>query len=112
MSDTNAYQLKRAIANVAASQTDSVIVAAVTGRKIRVIAGWTIAGATATTVVFNTKPGGAGTAITPVIAQGVNSGLVLPNNHDGWFETNKGEGLTVTTGAGSSTGLIVLYNEI
>ena len=104
--------VKRAFANVAASQTDSSIVAAVTGKKIRVLAFYAVAGGTATNLTFNTKPGGAGSAISPAFANGVNGGEVLGPNEYGWFETNSGEGLTVTTGAGSTTGIGVVYVEV
>lgn len=96
-------------ANVAQSQTDSSIVSAVAGYKIRVIAMKAITAGTATNVTFNTKPSGAGTAITCLNPYGANGGEVLPLNDAGWFETNVGEGLTVTTGAGSTTGIQVVY---
>lgn len=98
-----------AFANVAASQTDSSIVAAVAGKVIRVLAVVAVAGGTATNLTFNTKPSGAGTAISPLFANGINGGEVLPFNPSGWFQTNSGEGLTVTTGAGSTTGILVTY---
>lgn len=100
---------KYAVANVAASQTDSVIVAAVAGKKIRVLGTIFACGGTATNLTFNTKPAGAGTAITALWANGINGGAVLPWCAAGWFETNVGDGLTVTTGAGSTTGIQVVY---
>jgi hypothetical protein len=103
--------LKRAIANVNASQTDSSVITAVTGKKLVVLAVFAVAGGTATNLTFNTKPSGAGSAISPLIANGANGGAVLPFNLAGWFETNVGEGLSITTGAGSATGLEVLYIE-
>lgn len=99
----------RAFANVAASQTDSVIKSAVTGKVIRVLAVAAVAGGTATNLTFNTKGSGAGTAISPLFANGINGGEVLPFNPSGWFETASGEALTVTTGAGSTTGILVTY---
>ena len=95
--------------NVAASQTDSAVVAAKTGFKIRVVALYAVAGGTATDLTFNTKPVGAGTAISALLANAANGGLVLGVNEHGWFETNSGEGLSVTTGAGSTTGIGVVY---
>ena len=103
---------KRAFANVAAGQTDSSIVAAVSQKKIRVISVAMVSGATATNVTFNTKPGGAGSAVSPLFANAANSGVVLPVNQWGWFQTSTGEGLTVTTGAGSTTGILVGYLEV
>lgn len=103
---------KFAFANVAASQTDAALVALVATKKIRVHQLIAIAGATATNLTFTTKPGGAGTAITPLFANGINGGEVLPFSPAGWFETAAGEGLSVTTGAGSTTGILVLYTEV
>ncbi len=110
--DGNGVQTRvdlRAIANVAQSQTDSSIIAAVAGKKIRVTAVVAVAGGTATNLTFNSKPAGAGVAISPLFANGINGGEVLPFNPQGWFETVSGEGLTVTTGAGSTTGILVTY---
>lgn len=104
--------VKYAFANVAASQTDSAVVAAVTSKKIRVLSACALAGGTATNLTFNTKPAGAGTAISPLFANGANGGEVLPFSPIGWFETSSGEGLSVTTGTGSTTGIIVSYIEV
>lgn len=106
------YQYKRAKADVAASQTDAAVVAAVTGKKIRVVALVAKAGGTATNATFTTKPAGSGTAISPVFANGANGDTILPFNPMGWFETSAGQGLSVTTGAGSSTGILVGYIEV
>ncbi len=103
---------KFALANVAAGQTDSQVVAAVAGKKIRVLAAVVVAGSTATNITFNTKPAGAGSAISCLLANGANGGAVLPFNPVGWFETAAGQGLTVTTGAGSTTGIQVVYVEV
>lgn len=96
-------------ANVPTATTDSVIVAPVTGRKVRVLQVALVAGATATTVTFNSKPGGAGTAVTANFALGANGVLTLIASDFGWFETNVGEGLTATTGAGSTVGIQIAY---
>ena len=103
---------KFAFANVAASQTDSAIVAAVASKKIRVLALYAVAGGTATDLTFNSKPGGAGSAKSAKFANGANGGEVLPFSPVGWFETVSGEGLSVTTGAGSTTGIGVVYIEV
>ena len=104
--------VKRAFANVSASQTDSVLVAGVAGRIIRVLFWDAVAGATATDLTFNTKGSGNGVAITQKYANGINGGEVENVNPLGWFETNPGESLTVTTGAGSTTGIKVGYIEV
>lgn len=96
--------------SIAASQTDSSLVAAVTGSKIRVLAAVINQGdTTPSAVTFNSKPGGAGSAKYPALKAAANGGFVLPYNPVGWFETNVDEGLSVTTGAGSTTAVSVVY---
>jgi hypothetical protein len=102
-------KVRRAFDNVAASQTDDVLVAAVAGYRIRVLQLYALAGDTATALTFNSKGAGAGTAISPLLANGINGGEVLPFNPHGHFETSPGEGLTVTTGAGAATGIGLQY---
>lgn len=109
---TTALTPKFALLNVAASATDTALVAAVTSKKIRVLAAVFVAGGTATNLTFNSKPAGAGTAKTCLFANAANGGATLPFNQAGWFETVSGEGLSVTTGAGSTTGIQVVYVEV
>jgi hypothetical protein len=104
--------VKTAFGNPAASGTDTALITAVSGKKLRVLAVAVLAGGTATTLTFNSKSGGAGTAISPALANAANGGEILPYNPAGWFETNTGEGLTTTTGAGSATGVLVRYVEV
>lgn len=103
---------KFAFANIAASTTDGAVVAAVASKKIRVLALAAVCGGTATTLVFTSKPAGAGSAISPTYANGANGGEALPFSPVGWFETVAGEGLSATTGAGSTTGVQVVYVEV
>jgi len=111
--------VKRAFANVAASQTDATLtmegggtLAAVAGKRLRVLFVVAIAGGTATNLTFNSKGSGAGTAVSPLLANAANGGVVMPANPFGWFQTSAGETLTVTTGAGSATGILVGYVEV
>lgn len=95
---------------IAASQTDSVLVAASGTAKIVVTSVVINQGdTTPSTVTFNSKGSGAGTAISPPLKAAANGGFVLPLNEAGWFSTVAGQALTVTTGAGSTTGIIVTY---
>jgi hypothetical protein len=103
---------KRAKASVAASQADSAVITAVTGKKLRVTSMILSCGSPATTVTFNTKPSGSGTAITNAIHLPSNGSVVMPYNPAGWCETSAAEGLTVTTGAGSTTTYQIGYVEI
>lgn len=97
------------LANVAAGQTDSSIVAAVTGSVIRVLFFALSPGTTATGTTFNTKPAGAGVAISPLFTVGINTTVPFPFNIHGWFQTTVSQGLTVTTGAGATVGILVGY---
>lgn len=96
-------------ANVAAASTDSNIVTAVSQMAIKVVSVAFVTGGTSTTSTFNSKGSGAGTAISCLFANGANGGAVLSRNEDGWFITNTSEALTLTTGSGSSTGVLVNY---
>lgn len=98
---------------IASSQTDSILVAAVPGRKIRVFSFLINQGdTTPSAVTFNSKPAGAGTAIYPVLKYAANGGTNPPETMSGWFETNVGEGLSVTTGVGSTTGVAVTFGIV
>lgn len=103
---------KDAFANINASTTDGNIISGIPGKCIRVVQLVAVCGGTATTITFNTKPVGAGVAISCLFANGANGGEVLGNNTDGWFTTNLGEGLSATTGSGSATGVQVGYVTI
>lgn len=104
--------LKRAFTNVAQSTTDATVIAAVSTKKLLVLGAIAICGGTATPITFNSKPAGAGTAISPLFSNGPNGGEVLPFSPSGWFMTNTSEGLSVTTGAGATTGILVCYGEV
>jgi hypothetical protein len=99
-----------AFAAPAASTTDAAVVAAVAGKRIRVVSFVLNQGdTTASTVTFNSKGAGAGTAIGPALKAAANGAIVAPFADGGWFQTNVGEGLSVTTGAGSTTAVMVTY---
>ena len=94
--------------NTGQSVTDDTVIAAVTGKKLRVLALAVVCGSPASSVLFQS---GTANDKTPTLTPGANGGFVLPFNPVGWFETNAGEALTLTTGAGSQTGTIVVYVE-
>lgn len=103
---------KFAFANIAASQTDANIITGVTSKKLRIHQIFGLAGGAATNLTFNSKGAGTGVAISPLMANAANGGEVLPFSPMGWFETAASEALTVTTGAGSTTGILVGYTEV
>lgn len=96
----------RVLANVAASTTAGVLVNAIVGKRIAVLQLVAVAGGTATDVTFNS----ASTAISPLFSNGTHGpGIALPYTDYPWFITNANEALTVTTGSGSTTGILVIY---
>ena len=102
---------KFAKADIAAATTDGAVITAVSGKKILVLDFKLSTVTAATTATFNSKPAGAGTAISSVYNAPVGfSGSGF--NQLGHFETNSGEGLTVTTGVGNSVGVQVTYIEV
>ncbi len=68
---------------------------------------------TPSTVTLNSKGSSSGTAISCALKAPANGGFVVDSSGDEpWFSTNKGEGLTVTTGSGSTTGIQVVWKYI
>lgn len=112
MSGATALTPKFAFANINASTTDGQVVAAVASKRIRVLALYASCGSTGTDLTLNTKPAGAGSAISAKFANGANGGEILPYSQVGWFQTNSGEGLSATTGTGTATGVGVVYVEV
>lgn len=96
-------------ANVGAGGTDTAVIAAVSGAKIAVHQLALSADGTATDITFNTKPSGAGTAISCKFSCAADGGIVLPYSPIPWFVTAAGEGLSATTGAGATVGVQVGY---
>jgi|TARA_R110002096_G_scaffold55026_13_gene141638 hypothetical protein len=88
---------------------DNTLVAAVTAKKIRVLAVTLITSA-AVTVRFET--GASGTALTGLMQIGANGGFVLPYSEGGWFETNAGALLNLELSAAESVDGCVVYQEI
>lgn len=81
------YPIKYAVIDTATSG-DTTIVAAVTGKRIRVISVFLIAAGTVTTRFESTA---GGTALTGQMNLAVNTGYVLGYNPGGWFQTAAGE---------------------
>ena len=95
----------KTFANVSSGSTASTVVPAVAGFAIKVISVAMQAGATATNVTFNSGS----TAISATFSVGINGYNGLGHNSDGWFVTSVGAPLTVTTGAGSTVGMQIVY---
>lgn len=108
----NVCLVKTAFVNVAASQTDSSVVAAVAGKRIRVLGYTAQCGSSSATLTFNSKGAGAGTAVSSLQQPAANGGRSVSAADGAFlFQTNAGEALTVTTGAGGATGVDLAYIE-
>lgn len=101
--------IKRAVVDAAATP-DNTLVAAVTGKKIRVLAMFAIMTGTAVTIRF--ESGAGGTALTGQMTPSQGGGFVLPFNPVGWFETNSGELLNLELGGAQSVDGVLVYCEV
>lgn len=93
---------------VAASQTDAAVVAAASGRKIRVLGVSIGSAGTATDVTLNTKGAGAGTPVWGPFRSAASNWTAQYGDY-GLFDCLDGEALTATTGAGANTTIFVNY---
>lgn len=108
MSGLNATTPKFFSESVTASDTDEELIAAVVGKKLRILALVSQCAGTATDVTFESST----TTRKHKIPAGANGGQVLPFNPAGWFETATSESLTCTTGTGSTTEISGVYVEV
>ncbi len=106
--DGKGYTLIPLGANVAAGG-DTTLVALDPDKVIAVFALAMVCGATATDITFNSDVGSDADPISCLFANAVRGGAVLPNVGAPWFVTEKGGALTATAGAGSTTGMQLLY---
>ena len=100
---------KFATASISAT-AETTIVAAVTGKKIRVLAG-VVSKVDAGTAQF--KSGTAGTALTGPMHIAASTSWTLPFNPLGWFETASATLLSLVFATGTATGgAFVVYVEV
>lgn len=101
--------VKRAVIDGATSG-DNTIVAAVAGKKIRVLAMISVMTGTAVTIRF--ESGAGGTALTGQMQPSQGGGFVLPFNPVGWFETLSGELLNMELSGAQSVDGVLVYVEV
>lgn len=101
--------VRYAYATINASTTDGTFtkddgagLAGSVGFIIRVLGVLVVAGSTATTVRFNSKGSGAGTAISPDFPVGANGGFSVPATAIGMMKTASGENLTANVGGATA----------
>src|SRR5437868_6961422 len=78
--------------------------------KYRALAVVVTPGGTATSVTFTSLQ--SGTALSAAFAIAANKDWVLPYNPYGWFDTLNGESFGITTGAGSTVAVHIVYGKI
>lgn len=108
MSGTTALTPKWAVIDHAGSG-DNTLVAAVGGKKIRVLALFLVA---AGSVNVRLESGASGTALTGQMNLVVNTGFVLPFNPVGWCETAVGALLNLELSAAVSVDGTLVYVEV
>lgn len=91
------------------SSGDNTLVAAVTSKKIRVLALWLTSNGS---VNIKFESGAAGTDLTGLAYLVVNTGFVLPYNPVGWFESASGVLLNVNLSAAVAVGGSLVYVEV
>lgn len=102
------YPIKYAIID-AALLGDNTLVAAVAGKKIRVICLYYMAAGTVNT---RFESGASGTALTGQHQHTAQTGVVLPFNEGGWFETASGALLNLELSAAISVDGALSYVEV
>lgn len=93
----------------AAASGDNTLVAAVAGKKIRVLS---LAIVAAGAVVARAESGAGGTALTGQMTLGANAVFALPFNSEGWFETAAGQLLNLELGGAVSVDGCLSYAEV
>ena len=99
----------RHAAIAAAASGDNTLVAAVTGKKLRVLS-LSLVSTAEQTVRF--ESGASGTALTGQMELGANVPLVLPFNPEGWFETAAGALLNLELGGANAVAGSLSYVEV
>jgi len=102
-------QLVKRAAIDAASSGNNTLVAAVTGKKIRVLALTVTMTGTAVTIRF--EDGAGGTALTGQMQPTQGQTVTLPFNPVGWFETSAATLLNLELGGAQSVDGVLVYIE-
>lgn len=104
----NVLTVKRAVVDHATSGNNT-IVAAVSGKKIRVIAAKLVAG---DAVVVRFESGASGTALTGQMTCAASQNVDFQFNPHGWFETAAGSLLNMELGGAVTVDGVLLYVEV
>ena len=107
--DRYSIQLVKHAAIDAASSGNNTLVAAVSGKKIRVLALFITMTGTLVTIRF--EDGADGTALTGQMGPTAGQTIVLPFNPVGWFETSAATLLNLELGGAQSVDGVLVYIE-
>lgn len=99
-------QIKRAFITPAATG-NTALVAAVTGKSIRVLSVITVS-----TLANSIKFQSATTDVTATFPLAANGGFSLNENLGGWFQTASAEALNLNCSVATSTGCMITYIEV
>ncbi|HXG77500.1 MAG TPA: hypothetical protein VNJ53_13120 [Gaiellaceae bacterium] len=91
-----------------ATSGDTTLVAAVAGKRLRVLA-FLLVGAGAVVATFKS---GAATALTGGLTLAASTVVAAPFSPEGWFETAAGEALVLNLSAAVSVDGAVVYQEV
>ena len=105
--DTHDTQLVKRAAIDGATSGNNTLVAAVTGKKLRVLALFVTMTGTAVTIRF--EDGAGGTALTGQMGPTAGQTIVLPFNPVGWFETSDATLLNMELSGGQSVDGSLVY---
>ena len=100
--------LYRALGEYAATLTDQTLVAATSGKSIRLIRAYITTNAN-TTFAFRTKPAGAGTLISAAHRLLAATPVLLPTDPTGYWQTTVSQGLNIDAGAGGNVYIDIEY---
>ena len=106
--DGNTLTVKRTHVSVSASTTEGTLIAAVAGKKIRIISMFALCGETTTNVTLLSNT----TALTGTLVLPVAGTLPWQYNPAGWLDTTAGQALKVTTGTGATVEFVIDYVEV
>jgi hypothetical protein len=109
LQDIYDIQLVKRAAIDAATSGNNTLVAAVTGKKIRVLALFATMTGTAVTIRF--EDGAGGTALTGQMGPTSGQTIVLPFNPVGWFETSAATLLNMELSGAQSVDGVLVYIE-
>ena len=107
--ETRDTQLMKRAKIDAASRGENTLVAAVTGKKIRVLAAFFTM--TGTAVTIRVEDGAGGTALTGQMGPTAGQAIVLPFKPGGWFETSDATRLNMELSGSQSVDGALVYIE-